>query len=281
MIIITTIFIFILGLAIGSFLNVCIDRLSFEQSIGGRSYCDHCKKKLGWIDLLPVVSWVYLQGKSRCCRKKISLWYPAVELITGIAFVFIWHYVPETLLLRSEMMTNLWQMPAISSLREILRFTQDDIVKIFYLVIVSALIVIFFADVKYHIIPDEATIVLVVVGVLQMFLMGEFFSYFFGAIIVSSIFYALYFFSGGRAMGFGDVKLAYAMGLLLGIKSGLVAVYLGFLMGGVASVFLLLLRKKKVKSHIAFGPFLVLGTFVMLFYESAVLKVIGRLLGFS
>lgn len=177
------------------------------------------------------------------------------------------------------MITNLWQMPAISSLREILRFTQDDIVKIFYLVIVSALIVIFFADVKYHIIPDEATIVLVVVGILQMFLMGEFFSYFFGAIIVSSIFYALYFFSGGRAMGFGDVKLAYAMGLLLGVKFGLIATYLSFILGGLISLFLLFLGKKRIKSHIAFGPFLVVGILIMMFYPQPVLTFFQSFLG--
>lgn len=265
--------IFIFGLAVGSFLNVCIDRLSFEQSLMGRSHCDHCKKKLGWQDLVPVFSWLYLGGKSRCCGKKISAWYPVVEIITGVAFVLIWNYLPHAVILRGEAMKNLWQMPGIRHLWEILRVAQDEIVKIFYLGIISALIVIFFADLKYHIIPDEATITIVIFSIITALLQGQILEKTIGGIVLFLILYSLFFITRGRGMGFGDVKYAAAMGLILGLKNGLIGIYLSFVLGGVVSILLILLNIRGLKSKIAFGPFLIFGTVVMWFWSEFVVSI--------
>jgi len=249
-------FLFLIGLCIGSFLNVCIDRLSFEEGIGGRSHCDHCKKRLAPQDLIPVFSWMLLRGKSRCCNKKISFFYPFVEIFTGLAFVFVYYStISNSFAPAGGLILNL--------------------------VIASALIVIFFADLKYHIIPDEATIVLVIAGIALIFVRQLFFTYFFGALICCSIFYAFYALSKGRAMGFGDVKYAFAMGLLLGIKSGLLAVYISFVLGGFVSLILLVLRRKRIKSHIAFGPFLVVGTVIMMYFSKNVFHFIKTTLGFA
>ena len=80
-------FLFVLGTAIGSFLNVLIDRWSTGESVMGRSYCDHCHHKLAWSDLLPIISYFLLAGKCRYCHKKVSFYYPLVEFITGSLFV--------------------------------------------------------------------------------------------------------------------------------------------------------------------------------------------------
>ena len=80
---------FLIGIAIGSFLNVLIDRLPNEEKITGRSHCDHCQKKLAWYDLIPVISYVFLGARCRYCSKKLSFFYPMVELITGIMFIWV------------------------------------------------------------------------------------------------------------------------------------------------------------------------------------------------
>ena len=81
---------FIFGLAIGSFLNVAIDRIPQGKSvIKGRSYCDSCRKTLSWKDLVPVLSFIYLKGKCRYCRHPLSFFYPFIEILTGILFVLI------------------------------------------------------------------------------------------------------------------------------------------------------------------------------------------------
>ena len=124
--------IFILGISIGSFLNVLIERLPKNKSILGRSACNHCNKTLSWKDLIPILSFVYLRGKCRYCHSPFSYQYPIVELLTGILFVFTIYYLP---------ITNLSTNYLISS--------------IYYLAIVSSLIVIFFADLRHGIIPDK------------------------------------------------------------------------------------------------------------------------------
>ncbi|MBI5122420.1 prepilin peptidase, partial [Candidatus Roizmanbacteria bacterium] len=81
--------IFILGASVGSFLNVLIDRLPKDERINGRSYCDFCRKKIPWYDLMPVLSFFILRGRTRCCKKKLSWQYPVVEIIMGIIFVMV------------------------------------------------------------------------------------------------------------------------------------------------------------------------------------------------
>src|SRR3989344_3248327 len=87
----SSIFLFIFGTAIGSFLNVLIDRLPREESIMGRSHCEYCKKILSPIDLIPVLSFLFLKGKCRYCGKKLSLQYPGIEILTGVLFVLIFN----------------------------------------------------------------------------------------------------------------------------------------------------------------------------------------------
>src|SRR3989344_5648624 len=114
-------YIFIIGLCVGSFLNVLIDRLSNDESILGRSYCDNCKKQLKSIDLIPIFSYFFLKGKCRFCKKKINFRYPIVEFLTAVLFVMDFIFLPIYL----------------------------PLIKAIELAVISCLIVIFFADMKY------------------------------------------------------------------------------------------------------------------------------------
>ncbi len=250
-------FLFILGVSIGSFLNVLIDRWITGESILGRSYCDYCKKQIPWYDLIPILSFVILKGKTRCCHKKISFYYPVVEAITGILFVLTWVYLPTgtTVLL-----------------------------KILYIAIISLLIVIFFSDLKYQIITDESQILLLIFTFL-IYLMSkmsieQIFVYLLSAIGVMLPILSLFLITKGKGMGFGDVKFALNMGFLLGFKKGLIALYVAFILGASVSLVLLLLQKKDWKSKIAFGPFLVLGVFIMMFFSKEVILFLEKIYKF-
>ncbi len=249
-------FIFIFGISVGSFLNVLIDRLPNEQKISGRSICDHCRRQLAWHDLIPIVSYIFLKGKCQYCRKEISIQYPFVEFLTGVSFVFIyWYFGPlinQNLQFINNFHLKIWQL-------------------IGYWIIFSSLIVVFFSDMKFHIIPDSIQLSFFIGSLilLPFFSTGNL-AYFFShrvysALIIASPIFALHFFSSGKAMGFGDVKLSFTIGFLLGTKLGFMALYSAFISGGIVSVILLLLKKKQLKSKIAFGPFLAIGTILALF----------------
>ena len=233
----------LLGLAIGSFLNVLIDRLPRgENVITGRSICDHCKKTLRWHELVPLLSFILQRGECRRCRKRLSWQYPLIELITGVGFVL------------------LFQSQAFDS--------RQDLAMWGALFIFCSLLVIFVSDFKEQIIPDSM-VVMVIIGVLlqgQAFDTRQGLALWLSALGASSFFLLLWLITRGRGMGLGDVKFAFFMGLLLGFPNIIVACYLAFLTGAVAGVILILLRKKNLKQHIAFGPFLVLGTVIALFY---------------
>ena len=249
---------FILGLSIGSFLNVLIDRLPKGQQITGRSYCDHCKKTLRATDLIPVVAYVFLGGRSSCCGKSLSLFYPFVELLTGVSFIIADFYLD----------------PQGGSLLASLGWTPEY----FFLIgILCSLIVIFFSDLKYHIIPDEATMALFIFSTFTIAPIINKTDHLIGSLVLIFGMYGLYFATKGKGLGFGDVKLAPVIGWLLGLVSGFIALYIAFIIGGIVSGFLLLFRRRKLKSRIAFGPFLVIGILVMLFFEPEILAYVSRL----
>lgn len=254
----SNLFLFIFGTAIGSFLNVLIDRLPREESINGRSHCEFCKKTLSPLDLIPVISFIFLQGKCRYCGKKLSWQYLLIEILTGTLFVLIFN-------LKFEIYNSNLEF-------QILNY-----------VIASCLIVIFFIDLKNQIIPDEMQIALFitilflrVIGSIGV--VGVMWGALEGLIVMLPILF-LYLITRGRGMGFGDVKLAFNMGFFLGIKGGFVAIYLGFILGAFFGIVLLLMKKKKMKSKIAFGPFLVAGMVIVMFFEKPIFSLIQRIYG--
>lgn len=232
----------IAGFFIGSFLGVVVDRVPFNKTIfKGRSKCDNCKKKLGIIDLIPIASYLILKGKCRYCNKKLSLYYPFYEIVTGlIYFITTWY-----LLLRFE------------SLNFLTLF--------FYLFIASILIVVFFTDLKYGVIPDGIIISGIIITLIFIILNSPtlVLSYLYSAIVAFLFLLFLFLITKGKGMGFGDVKFAFLMGLLLGFPSIIVSFYIAFLTGAFISIILILCRGKHfLKKTIPFGPFLSLATYI-------------------
>ena len=240
--------VFIFGLAIGSFLNCLIYRLEKEESILGRSYCPNCKHTLSWKDLFPVLSYIFLSGKCRYCKDGISFKYPLIEVITGLIFLLIFSY-----------------QFSISNQFSIVQFL--NILFLFY--VVSSFIVIFAYDLKHYIIPDKVLIPAIVVTFLyQLFFNSNFlfFSALLSAIGASLFFLFIFIISKGNWIGFGDVKLAILLGLILGFPAILVGLFLAFFLGALVGLVLIIFSKKGLKSQVPFAPFLILGTVLAMFF---------------
>ena len=262
---------FLLGLCVGSFLNVLIDRLPRAESvIKERSYCESCKHTLKWYDLIPLFSFISLSGKCRYCKTPLSYYYLLVEISTGIIFVAVTLFV-----------MNNFQF-SIFNFQSNLNFQLDKIAALaYYLFIVSSLIVIFFADLKYGIIPDK--IVFGAVGITFLFLITNHQSpityHLFSAIGTFFFFVLIFLATRGRGMGFGDVKFAFLIGLVLSFPKVIVGLYIAFLTGAFVSVILILAGKKKFRgSTVPFGPFLAIGTLTALFWGNILLKTVLRFL---
>jgi len=279
---------FILGLAIGSFLNVLIDRIPQGQSpLAGRSYCDKCKKTLKWYDLVPLISYLYLKGKCKYCRVHISFYYPLVELITGVMFVLIFLYLSNLRLLNLEFGNYL--MFGILNLEIILSY-------LYYLFILSSFIVIFFTDLKYGIIPDKIIYPAIIISIFLLFFISKeswlsfplqpatfemFVNKFLSGLASFAFFLILYLITRGKGMGFGDVKLAFLLGIILGFPKIIVAFYLAFLTGAIVGFILIIWGKKKLKGGtIPFGPFLIIGAVLSIFFGEKIIHLVSPWLSF-
>jgi len=254
----TLFFLFIIGLAVGSFLNVVIDRLPKNESIWkNRSHCDHCGHILFWYDLVPIFSFFWLGRKCRYCHKNISWQYPIVELTTALLFLFSY--------------TSIIQIIEVVNLFHFL----------YYLIIISGLIVIFFTDLKYRIIPDQILAVLAISTVvfLLIFDKGGVLDHFLAGLISFFLFLLLVIATRGKGMGLGDVKYAAVSGFILGVPQSIVSFYLSFLTGAAVSLILILMGKKTVRSTIPFGPFLAGGTLVSLFYGQSLWEIFRKMIG--
>jgi len=262
-------FVFIFGLCIGSFLNCVIYRTELQENmpkkdpnrkavsfLHGKSFCPHCKRTLSWKDLFPVFSYLFLLGKCRYCKKNISWQYPLVEIATGIIFLLIYN-------LKFEILNQF----------EILKYSNIlNLLFLFY--IAGVLIAIFVYDLKHYLIPDK--ILFPAIAIAFIFRLLENFSsvpnFLLAVAIASGFFLAIFLVSKGKWMGFGDVKLAILLGLILGSPSILVGLFLAFFFGAIIGIILMLFNKKGLKSEIPFGPFLIAGTFIALFWAPEIIS---------
>jgi prepilin signal peptidase PulO-like enzyme (type II secretory pathway) len=252
---------FIFGICIGSFLNVLADRLSNEETILGRSHYDSCKKQLSWYELIPLVSYFAQTAKCRSCRAPLSFFYPLVELVTGITFVLVWFYFPVDFITAAY--------PNLETVFQTQNFIPLMVIKLTFLAIMCCIIVMFFADLKYFIIPDWIQLALAYLALLLFFIgsvdlhnlvyrLGS-------AIIVMLPMLGIFMFTKGRGLGFGDVKLAANLGLFMGIQYAFSALYLSFIIGALTSCIVLVLRKGNMKTKIPFGPFILIGVCIVMF----------------
>jgi leader peptidase (prepilin peptidase)/N-methyltransferase len=248
------IFIFLFGLAIGSFINCFVYRLEKQESfLSKSSYCPKCRHKLEWFDLIPLISFVLLKGKCRYCQKEISFRYPVVELAVGILFVLIF-----------------------------LNFG-ISLMSIFYFFLTFFLTSIFLFDLRHFIIPDKYVFSAIFVVLIfyfiffinntSLFNLGVLSNLFLAAISASLFFFAIYFFSEGKAMGFGDVKLGFLLGLIFGLPKIIFLLWLAFVIGGPIAILLVFLKKKSLKSEIPLGPFLIIASFLTIFLGDKILSL--------
>lgn len=265
--------IFIFGLLIGSFLNVIILRVPEGESLNGRSHCVSCKHPLGVWDLFPVLSFVFLRGKCRYCGHKISSRYFIIELITGILFAGAYFFVKPV-------------SPA------------DFLVLLKVCAVISACIVTFVVDLEHYVILENVVLPLaaVVLGInlfLDILSSTSIFSASslfvsgilgaaLGALPIFFLWYASKWRTGetGRWMGFGDVELMLLLGAAAGFPLAGLVLFIGVLLGGFVSVFLLAFGKKKLKSHVPFGVFLAPAAIITLFYGEVILHWYLAILGF-
>lgn len=244
--------IFLLGVSFGSFLNVLIDRLPKEKSVfSGRSKCESCHRILKPQDLVPIISYIILRGRCRYCHAKIPIRMLLVELSSGFLALGIFFYVINT---------NI--SPSFA---------------FFLFVITLCLLGIFFSDLEYGIIPDEFVATIVGASAFLVILEKPNFlpEHFLVGILSFLLFFALYTFTRGRGMGFGDVKLASAIGFFLGFPNIIIGMYVAFLTAMIVSIILILMGRKKFKGGtIAFGPFLSIGALVGYFFGTRILMLI-------
>jgi len=258
---------FIFGSLIGSFLNVVILRLPKGEKLTGRSHCPNCGHELSPLELLPIFSFLFLKGKCSSCSVKISWRYFIIEVITGLLFALSW-----------------WLLKPETGLEFVILFRN--------LFVISALIVVFVVDLEHYLILDSVTFFSLAVVVLLnividltsntklLSLHGHLLGGIIGAILAALPFYLLWFVSKGRWMGFGDVKLALLLGAIFGSPVVFVNLILAVFLGTLASVFLLALKSKTLKSQIPFGTFLSLAAVVTLYWGERLLRWYLSLLGF-
>ncbi|MDD5639577.1 MAG: prepilin peptidase [Candidatus Pacebacteria bacterium] len=255
------IFVFILGLLVGSFLNCISCRIFLEEDfVIKNSYCPNCKHKLSALDLIPVFSFLLLKGKCKYCKDKISWQYPLTEIGTGLVFTAIYWSLGFNLL-ESFTGYQIWNL-------------------IYYWTIFSFLIIAFIYDARHYIIPDRITLSGIIISLCWI---G--FSYYsnalslenvlpiiYSGVFASLFFFCLWFFSQGKAMGFGDVKLVFLLGIILGFPNIIVALFFAFTSGALIGILLILRGEKKMKSQVPFGPYLIAGALFALIYGSNVVN---------
>lgn len=251
---------FFLGICVGSFLNVLIDRLPRGESVlKGRSYCESCKKQLAWYDLIPLLSFLQLKGKCRYCHISLSFYYPLVEFITGLMFALV--FFQGGIMNQESGTMNFFNLA-------------------YYCFIISSFIVVFFTDLKYGIIPDKVIFSAILISIPYLFIIhnSSFIIHILSAIGAFLFFQALFLITKGKGMGFGDVKLAFLIGIFLGFPNIIIALYTAFLIGAVAGLMLIILKKKKlIGTTIPFGPFLVIGVFIALFFGNYLIQMLNFL----
>jgi leader peptidase (prepilin peptidase)/N-methyltransferase len=245
-----TLFIFTIGIVIGSFLNVCIYRIPNEQStIFPPSHCPCCNERLKPLDLIPIFSYIFLRGVCRYCGSGFSPRYALVEFLTGIVYVVIFKKYGLGV--------------------EFIAFTY----------LMTLLIIVFFIDYDHMIIPDVVVLTGLVGGVILIIyqyihpisfyenplslIIGAFTGS--GFLIFVSI-VGMVAYKSDEVMGMGDVKIFFPIGIFLGWKMTLIALSIAVLTASISSIILIGLKYKNRKSMIPFGPFIVIGTFITILW---------------
>jgi prepilin signal peptidase PulO-like enzyme (type II secretory pathway) len=254
------IFIAVLGLCVGSFLNVVVFRFGFNESSAPRSHCMACNGPLAPLDMVPVISFLFLGGKCRACGSKLSVQYPLVEFITAVLFVLSYVFLPPA--------QTLFGYAAFAAL----------------LVFLAALVALVVYDVRHTIVPLPFVYALLAsaasasaLQALSISSLMPVFDSLAGGVTLAAFFFLIYAITRGRGMGLGDAYVAGAAGILLGFSRGIEAVMFAFWIGTAVYLPIMLIgylggkgqggRRLRVtmKTELPFVPFLALGVILALF----------------
>lgn len=235
------IIIFLFGIVIGSFLNVCIYRIpKHEDIVKVRSHCMACGYQLAWYDMFPVFSYLFLGGKCRKCGEKLSVQYPLIEAANGILYVLI------------------------------VCVNGVNVDSLLYCLLTSALLVLSVIDFRTYEIPIGINVFILALGLIRVITdYHNLLTYLIGFLSVSAVLAVLYYASKGRAIGGGDVKLMAVCGLLLGWKLIIMAFLLGCVLGAAIHV-----ARMKIggEDHVlAMGPYLSMGVFIAALWGNQIL----------
>ena len=224
--------IFLYGIVIGSFLNVCIYRIPLGESIAKeRSHCMTCGYQLRWFDLVPLFSWLALRGKCRKCKTPISPQYPIIEAVNGVLYVLIF---------------------AVNGM---------NLVSILYCLMASALLALSVIDFRTYEIPFGFNVFIGVLGLIRIFIdLDNWSEYVIGFFAVSVLLEIILVASKGRAIGGGDVKLMAAAGLLVGWKLIILAFFIGCILGSV--IHIIRMKVSHAEHVLAMGPYLSAGVLI-------------------
>lgn len=241
---------FLFGITIGSFLNVVIYRVPNGKSINGRSNCPKCDNQIRGYDNIPVFSWIILRAKCRDCKEKISARYPLVELGTGIFWVILG-----------------------------VTFGYDPILPLL-LILAAATVALTMIDFDTMTLPNVITYPIFIITVIYLFVLAWFtdswdnlISAGLGATIYFAFFFGLWFLTGGRGLGFGDVKLAPTLGAMIGwftLHGSVVGIMGAFILGGIPAGIIMAMGILKKGTQIPFGPMLMLGAWVAVFFGESI-----------
>ena len=243
-----TIILFIFGTIAGSFINALAFRHNTGKSMWGRSACTSCGRTVSSGDLIPVLSYIFLRGRCRQCKATISLQYPLIEVLAGLISV-----------------TAYFTAPSLSNF-------------FFSFFFFMLLLFISLYDVRHTIVPDVFVYSAGLVALLFHMVEGGHINFLplpsiLAGFLLALPLFLIWFFSSGRAMGLGDSKLMCAVGIFLGLQTGMVALLFSFWLGAIVGVLLLILSARKgnlrgtMKSEVPFGPFIALGAFCAYFFH--------------
>lgn len=226
------IMIFLFGIVIGSFLNVCIYRIPKKENIVKiRSHCMECNYQLKWYDLVPLFSYLCLGGRCRKCKTKLSVQYPLVELLNGLLYVLV---------------------VAVNGL---------TIESLLYCLMFSALVTLSVIDFRTYEIPLGINLFILTLGLIRVALdYQNFLNYLIGFLSVSGFLYLLFLLTKGRGIGGGDIKLMAVSGLMIGWKCNLLALAFGCIIGSVIHV--IRMKVSKEDHVLALGPYLSVGIMI-------------------
>lgn len=226
----------LMGIILGSVVNLCIDRLPTEDKVYTPNWkCPHCEHKIGLLEQLPILSYLFLGGKCKACGQRISIRYPIVELVNGLAYFVLY-----------------------------IRFGVS-IDTVLYCLCASALLTLGVIDWCTYEIPVAINIFIFILGLIKAIMDYKHLScYVIGFFAVSTFLLLLYYITKGAGIGGGDVKLMAATGLLLGWKYSLVSLVVGCLLGSV--IHLTIMAIKKGGHMLAFGPYLSMGVFIAMIW---------------